>query len=481
MALAPEQRQLAEVERQLSYNQLYRYKPYPKQLEFHAAGGQPGVRDRLLIAGNQLGKTLSASRETAMHATGMYPDWWPGARFRRPTSGWVASLTSQGTRDTVQRLLMGPPGQWGTGAIPKKLIIDVKKATHGVADALETVMVRHEPTGGISRITLKTYDQGRERWQGDTLNYLWFDEEPPEDIYDEGLTRLVATGGISYMTFTPLQGMSAVVRRFLMDKKVGMHVTQMTIDDALHFTPEERAAVIARYPEHQRAARAMGKPLLGSGLIFPYERGLLEEPALQIPDHWPRICALDFGFDHPTAAVWIAWDRDSDTAHVYDTYRRKETLPVIHSAAIRARGLWIPAAWPHDGDTRDGRNSGETYAQQYRDLGVNMLKAKASHPPDKAQGQKEGDGGNSLETGLTMMGDRIVTGRLKVGKHLNDWWEEYDMYHRENGLVVKEMDDLMSATRIGLMMLRHAKVRMVPREASVRGFQPIDPSMGALG
>lgn len=479
--LTPELRQLAAVERELANNQLFRYKPYPKQVEFHTAGGMRGVRDRLLIAGNQLGKTLSASRETAMHLTGMYPTWWKGARFLRPTTGWAASLTSQGTRDTVQRLLLGPPGQFGTGAIPKKLIEDTKKATHGVADAVETIIVRHEPTGGFSRLTLKTYDQGRERWQGDTLNFLWFDEEPPEDIYDEGLTRLVATGGISYMTFTPLLGMSKVVARFLKEKRAGTHVTQMTIHDALHFTDEERAAVIARYPEHQREARALGKPLLGSGMVFPYPEESIKCSPMVIPQFWPRICAIDFGYDHPTAVVWMAWDRDTDTVYVYDCYRRKETLPAVHAAVIRAKGAWIPCAWPHDGDVRDARNAGDTFAQQYRGLGVNMLNAKATHAPDRKQGQKEGDGGTSFEAGITMMGDRLMTGRLKVVSHLADWFEEYGLYHRKDGLVVKEQDDLMSATRVGLMMLRHAKVRQEERMPSVRSFVPFDAGMGALG
>jgi len=828
------QRQILAVEKELSYNQLFRYKPYPKQQEFHHAGAEPGVKERLLIAGNQLGKTLSASRETAMHLTGLYPQWWTGARFRRATTGWAASLTSQGTRDTVQRLLLGPPGNFGTGAIPKKSILDVKKATHGVADAVETIWVRHEPTGDTSRLTLKTYDQGRERWQGDTLNFCiaegqrvqmadgrfipietvqpgekvrtvdgrgravvrevaavhdrgtkdivevetsrgpwmrmtpdhevyvdtrtkravedadyvtqvpgdwepevttddlpeamyawaglvvaegsvscrkitmapcpavetaiamlpqgarvrckkfddrhehvpdwflswpefwgripaglahekevpewvftapnhriatflsylyagdgwasghtigyastsrvlaeqvsallwrlgirtsvmrkpatakwreqwmvyvsfsdhvlrfaerigiigkedalekvcrearrrvaskktrgarrpvkrpedaraksreangrtrdrfarihsvtpagkarvydlsieedhrfvvgtavvsncWFDEEPPMDIYTEGLTRLIATGGIAFMTFTPLLGMSAVVRRFLQEKPPGTHVTKMTIDDAGHFTPEERAAIIARWPEHERDARARGVPMLGGGRVYPIPEGDILEPAIQIPEHWPRIAGIDFGWDHPTAVVWLAWDRDNDVVHLYDAYRRKEATPIVHAAALRARGQWIPVAWPHDGLNTE-KGSGIILAQQYRDQGANMLKVKATHPPAKMQ--KEGDGGNGVEAGLQRILDRMLVGKFKVARHLNDWLEEFRMYHRENGLVVKEMDDLMDATRYAEMMLRFAKTRVAPRQVVVPGFRPYDSGMGALG
>ena len=54
---------------------------------------------------------------------------------------------------------------------------------------------------------------------------------------------------------------------------------------------------------------------------------------------------------------------------------------------------------------------------------------------------------------------RMQTGKLKVFEHLNDWWEEFRLYHRRDGRVVKEGDDLMSATRYALMMLRHASTK----------------------
>lgn len=469
---------LLEVEQELARNKLADYKPYPKQLEFHAAGALLEIRERLLKAGNQLGKTLGAAFETAMHLTGLYPDWWPGAVFDYATTGWAASETGQGTRDTVQRLLLGPVGAWGTGAIPADHIADIKRAPHGVPDSVETILVRHK-TGRVARVTLKTYDQGRARWQGETLDFVWFDEEPPLDIYIEGLTRTNATQGIVYLTFTPLKGMSETVKRFLMEKAPGTHVTNMTIHDAQHYTPEQRAAIIAGYPAHERDARAMGTPMLGSGRIFPISEDMLREQSIAIPAHWPRICGLDFGWDHPTAAAWLAWDRDADTVHVYDAYRQKEQTPVVHAAAIKGRGDWIPVAWPHDGFQHD-KGSGEALKEQYRKgQKVNMLPDKASHPPEP--GEKEGTGGNSVEAGLADMLARMQTGRFKVAAHLNDWWEEFRLYHREDGKVVKENDDLMSATRYALMMLRHAKVHQVVRMPSMRSDVGTVPGMGPLG
>jgi phage terminase large subunit-like protein len=169
------------------------------------------------MAGNQLGKTFSGAAELSFHLTGNYPDWWQGRRFDRPIRSWAGSKTGEVTRDGVQRLLVGEPKdstQWGTGFIPGDAIAENPSRRMGVADAVDSVLVRHI-SGQNSTLGFKSYDQGREKWQGETLDVVWFDEEPPMDIYMEGLTRTNATGGMVYLTFTPLLGMSDVVHMFV--------------------------------------------------------------------------------------------------------------------------------------------------------------------------------------------------------------------------------------------------------------------------
>lgn len=70
------------------------------------------------MGGNQLGKTVAGSMETAYHLTGKYPTWWDGARFAKPTAAWAASNTGQSTRDNVQRLLLGQLGNGAQEASP---------------------------------------------------------------------------------------------------------------------------------------------------------------------------------------------------------------------------------------------------------------------------------------------------------------------------------------------------------------------------
>lgn len=403
------------------------------------------------MAGNQLGKTLSAGAETAIHATGRYPDWWVGRVFNSPIDAWVSGVTGESTRDNPQRWLYGPLGAPGTGMIPKDAIKDVSPR-RGLADALDTMIVRHGGGGdvqaGDSQIGFKSYDQGREKWQGPTKHLIWYDEEPPLDIYTEGLTRTNVGLNPVFLTFTPLQGMSDVVKRFLIEKVPGTHITQMTIEDALHYTSAQRKAIIDSYPAHEREARARGVPTMGSGRVFPIVEEFIKVEAFEIPPHWPQICGLDFGWDHPSAGARLAWDRDTDCLYVTACHRQREQTPTLFAATVKPWGLWLKWAWPHDGLQHD-KGSGEQLAKQYAEQGLGMLHERATFD----------DGTNGLEAGVSEMLDRMQTGRLKVFSHLNDWFEEFRLYHRKDGLIVKQNDDLMSATRYAMMMRRFAVVR----------------------
>lgn len=427
---------------------LFFYKPYPKQETFHNNGKK--FRERLLMAGNQLGKTLAAAHEVAFHVTGIYPDWWKGRVLERENRGWVAGLTSEMTRDGAQRLLLGPVGAWGTGTIPKELIIEIKRA-RGVPDAVETVLVKHLPSGGVSQITFKAYSDGREAFQSETLDWAWLDEEPPYDIYTELITRTNTTLGPVFLTFTPLLGMSGVVMRFLNENRPDCSVTNMTIDDVAHYTEEQKATIIAQYPAHEREARVRGIPMLGSGRIFPVAEEIIrEEPLVEIPKNWKQIIGMDFGWDHPTAAVRLVWDEENDVIHVTSAYKQREAIPLIHAAAIKPWGEGIPVAWPHDAIQHDKR--GDQYYAIYRDHGLAMLSEHAQFPDKR---------GNSVEAGIAEILERMQTGRWKVDRTLSLWWEEFRMYHRvkkDDGTseIHKINDDLMSATRYAYMMLRYA-------------------------
>ena len=235
----------------------------------------------------------------------------------------------------------------------------------------------------------------------------------------------------------------------MIDKVPGTHVTSMTIDDVDHYTPEQRAAIIASYPSHERDARAKGIPTMGSGRVFPIEEDFIKCDSFPIPSHWVHIAGIDFGWDHPSAGVKLAWDRDNDIIYVTAAYRARENTPTMFAASVKPWGLWLKWAWPHDGLQHD-KGSGEQLAKQYKAQGLNMLYDRSTFD----------DGTSGVEAGVLEMLDRMQTGRLKVFNQLNDWFEEFRMYHRKDGLIVKKNDDLISATRYSMMMRRFATTHM---------------------
>ena len=440
-----------EAKRRVEENALKHYKPYVKQLDFHVAGAT--YRERLLMAGNQVGKTWAAAMEVAMHVTGLYPDWWQGHRFDRPIQAWACGESNEVVRASVQKLLLGDPA--GTGCIPKHTLLEVVVA-RGLGELTDLIKVQHV-SGGVSTITLKTYAAGRERFQGATIDFAWLDEEPDEDIFFEVLARTTVTAGPLIMTFTPLRGMSSVVKRYINETSSDRRVIKMTVDDAAHITPEMKVQLVAQYPDYLRDVRLYGVPMVGEGRVFTISEEKLLVVPFEYPKHWTRLGGIDFGFSHYAAFCELWHDRDIDVVYLVRTLRMRECTPHQHVEAVRHWGLtW---AWPHDGRNQTLAGAGVPLMRQYESAGLDMM-------PDAAKFE---DGGNSVEAGIQMMIDRMRGARWKVFRGQNDGWlEEYRMYHRKDGLLVKIDDDAISASRYAMMCLRYANTSVPPKPRSTR-------------
>ena len=187
---------------------------YAKHMEFFAAGKEHN--ERAFLAGNRVGKTIAGAYEMASHMTGVYPEWWDGKRFDSPVHCWCSGDTAKTTRDLMQKQLIGPPGDvsaQGTGMLPGDLILRTAPK-HGLADAFESVHVRHVD-GGVSTLHFKSYDQGREAFQGDACHVIWLDEECAMAIYTECLLRTMTTDGIIILTASPLSGLTELMLSYL--------------------------------------------------------------------------------------------------------------------------------------------------------------------------------------------------------------------------------------------------------------------------
>ncbi len=448
----------------LRTHRLERYKPYEYQKKFHHAIGHETSKVaniRALLAGNKIGKTLCGGMETAMHATGQYPPWWQGLRYHKPITILCGSNTNEQTRDIVQAELFGDPandGALGTGSVPIDCIGE-RTRKPGVPNAYDSVMVRHT-TGGWSKILFRAYEQGAKKHMGSRIDFGWMDEEPPQDIYEQYIRGTFSTKGNLMITFTPEEGVTQVVHSFLYELAPGQALVRATWDDAPHMTPEVQKKFLAQLPVHVRDMRSKGIPLAGSGVIFPVPDDTLMVEPFSIPDYWPRLIGMDFGWDHPSALVWMAMDRDNDTAYIYNEWREANArIPVVAAAVTTHPDSWAPVAWPHDGMHTD-KASGKPLAELYREHGLNMLPQPFSNPP--TPGQREGQGGQGVEVGLFAMLEAMEAGRFKVFSTCAMWYQEKAIYHRKDNKVVKLHDDLISASRYAFQSLRHADVR--PRQ-----------------
>jgi phage terminase large subunit-like protein len=199
-------------------------KGYWKQMAFFKAGAQ--FDERALFGGNRTGKTHCGTFEDTLHLTGLYPDWWEGCRWFRPINMWAATDTAKNTRDILQEKFCGQPGvpdALGTGMIPRELLAREPTTKHGTPGAYETIFVYHHTDGvmdGVSTCMLKSYDQGRESFQGTKQDLIHLDEEPKIEIYSESSLRLMSTvpgerNGKLILTETPLLGISELMTSFM--------------------------------------------------------------------------------------------------------------------------------------------------------------------------------------------------------------------------------------------------------------------------
>lgn len=420
---------------------------YPKHMDFFRAGVK--YRERAMMAANRIGKTEGVGGyELSLHLTGRYPEWWEGRRFDEAINAWAAGTTNQTTKDILQHKLLGPITDVGTGLIPGDSIVDWKRKASSVPDTMETVYVSHV-SGGTSVLGFKSYEQGRKAFEGVEQKVILLDEESPEDIYDECLIRTMTVKGLIMLTFTPLEGLSGTVMKFMPGGKViepgksGKFLIQATWDDAPHLTEEAKAEILAELPPHQRDARSKGIPAIGSGAIYPISEDDLIIDDFKFPDYWPRAYGFDFGWKN-TAAVWGVRNPEEDIIYLYSAYKKGHSEPPVHANAIKLRGDWIRGVADPAG-RMSSQDDGTKLMDKYNDLGLHLS------PAD-----------NAREAGIFEVWKRMTSGRLKVFKSMQEWLAEFRIYRRDdNGKIVKEFDHLMDCTRY-LCMSGKSVERIMP-------------------
>src|SRR6185369_5652490 len=446
-----------DFKRLIAANRIAAYRPYPWQREFHDAGKDNP--ERMLMAANRVGKTLSAGAEISFHLTGDYPNWWAGKRFNHPVLIWTGSPTNETSRDIIQEQLLGGLGEsLGTGSVPKSKLLGTPTTRQaGVKNVVESFRVRHA-SGGLSSCMLKTYEQGWQKWQGTAPHVVWMDEEPDDyKIFSEAQTRILTSGGCIMVTFTPLLGMTDLVEHF-MSGGDGIYLKGATWNDVPHLKQEDKDRLASSYRSHERDARTKGIPMMGEGAIFPISDERIVCEPFEIPGHFARIKGCDFGYEHAAAGVELAIDRSQDIIYVIDCYRMKGELAPYHAAWFNKSHKRIPVAWPHDG-MNTSKGGGPNVKDAYIQHGVNMLGKSARYPT--TPGSPEKGGAQDQWPVIDEVRERMMTGRLKVFSNLSQWLEEKRSYHVKNGAdgrikIVDRRDDILKATFYAIMMKRYA-------------------------
>ena len=435
----------------------YPIESLPKHQAFFDAGAI--YNERLFMAGNRVGKSLAGAFELACHLTGEYPDWWKGRRFDGPIKAWAVGKDARAVRDTAQKELLGPIGQWGTGMIPAHRF-GKAFALQGTPQAIDIIMIKHK-TGGWSELGFKNYQQDIGTFMGTSRHAIWLDEECPLEIYNECNIRTATTDGIMLVTFTPLDGLTPMVvnfckradflvgakpivavdqtadedQRHLVDGEyiVGAEKTKAVIqagwDDAPWLDEKTKRRLLDDTPVHLRESRSKGLPAMGSGNVYavPIEEVLVEPFA--IPESWPRMYALDVGWNR-TAALWGALDPATDTLYLFDEHYLGQELPAVHAYSIRSRGEWISGVIDPASRGRSPTD-GKKLMAMYKEQGLELFPAK-----------------NEVESGIQLISQRLVARKIKIFKTLANLQKEYLLYRRDkNGKVVKEDDHLLDCMR----------------------------------
>ncbi len=222
-------------------------------------------------------------------------------------------------------------------------------------------------------------------------------------------------------------------------------VCNLSWEDAPHLTEQDKKDLLASYSPHERDARSKGIPHLGSGMIYPVPESEFVINPIKIPEHWPRVYAMDVGWKK-TAALWAAWDPKQDIWYIYSELYMGYKEPSVIADSIKARGHWINGVIDPNSDRRS-EAGGEALLNTYTKLGLTLYKAN-----------------NAVDPGILEVYQKLSSGRIKIFDHMENTLAELRIYRRDlNGRIVKKDDHLMDTLRY-LIMSGFDALELMPTE-----------------
>ena len=335
-------------------------------------------RESWAFSGNRAGKSEAGGNVIVSMATGEYPVHVYGGqrelgihwRHRPGQKFWVCSESTEVQRDTVQLKIL----RW----LPKKYIKKIIKEAKG---ALDQIILQDNTT-----IAFKNYEQDVDKFAGADVDAIWFDEEPPQDIYKECLMRTIDRGGHIFGTLTPVNGLTWIYTD-IYEKAASrnIHIFQWDMDDNPFISEKVKAEVLAGLTEDEIKIRKSGQFVSLTGLIYPmYDHNKHFIKPFEIPKHWKCATATDPHLAKPISTVWMTRAEEQFQSYpkgsffVYRELRKSGLASEIVDALlvysgdenIGRRRLGDPAL-NIKSDNFDGVNVFDEYAK----LGWSMLPA----------------------------------------------------------------------------------------------------------
>lgn len=273
---------------------LSRYAPNPG---FQNKFFRSRAKVRLGIAGNQSGKTHMGAVEVALLALGMHPH----KKVKTPNTSAVVSAAS--LKEGIEKIVL-----------PKILEVvgseDIVKIRRNAQGLPTTIIWRN---GSITH--LMSAEQEDIVFEGITLDFFWIDEPVRRTIFIALKRGLMKTGGLAWMTCTPLDEPWIYEELYLpwqegRDKEID--VFEGSTDDNQHLTEEGKAEFKKYLSADEIDARWHGKFRHLSGRVFKEyrtdETGQYKNrvPSFDVPYHWPVWVAIDPHRNKPNMVVFIA-------------------------------------------------------------------------------------------------------------------------------------------------------------------------------
>ena len=311
---------------------------HKKQMKFHKSK----KRNRWVFGGNRSGKSECGAVECVYMALGCHP-----FRQNKPsTIGWVVSLSTKVQKDVAQKKILH--------FLPKDRIVDIVmtqgKASSPENGVVDRIIVKNY-FNNLSVIAFKSCEEGREKFQGASLDYVWFDEEPPKDIYDECKMRVVDTRGDIFGTMTPLKGLSFVYEEIYLNKFKDPEVYSIFFswEDNPFLNKLELSRLSKTMSKEDLEKRKYGR-FSGDkqGFVYPEfsEDNNVIEPFC-VPKEWQVGLSIDPGLNNPLSCHWYCVDGDDNIYVIAEHY---EAMKPVSYHAKKIKEISQRLDWAKESD-----------------------------------------------------------------------------------------------------------------------------------